>query len=212
MITLKRFRRLEEALRRAGYGPMIEWSETVIPPADAEAFASEAIYVICNSGMKNSVAAPIAERCLASLRIGASATTVFRHPGKTAAIDAIWSRRNEFFAKFASNGAKLEDLRELPWIGPVTMYHLAKNLGADEAKPDVHLERLARGDQTTTDRLCRRLARQSGMRVASVDSILWRAAADELLDSRTYELKGWRAATSGLRALEAQEPAGGRGT
>lgn len=201
MITAKRFRRLEEALRRAGYGPMIEWSETVTPPADAEAFASEAIYVICNSGMKNSVAAPIAGRCLAALQTGSSATTVFGHSGKARAIDAVWRRRDEFFAKFALNGAKLEDLRQLPWIGPVTVYHLAKNLGADEAKPDIHLERLARRDLTTTHRLCERLSLITGLRVATVDSILWRACADGYLNSKLYELKGWRAATERLRSL-----------
>ena len=48
MITLKRFRKLEAALRAAGYGPMIEWSETIQPPTTAEEFAGEAIYVICN--------------------------------------------------------------------------------------------------------------------------------------------------------------------
>ena len=182
MITLRRFRRLEEALRRAGYGRMIEWSENATAPRDAEAFASEVIYVICNSGMKNSVAAPIAARCLEALRRGGSATSVFRHPGKGPAIDAIWSKRGELFERSTAENAKVEDLLELPWIGPVTMYHLAKNLGADEAKPDVHLERIARADRTTTHRLCRRLARLTGLKIATVNSVLWRCSADGLLD------------------------------
>jgi hypothetical protein len=210
MITLRRFRRLEEALKRAGYGPTIDWSEKVTAPRDAEAFAREAIYVICNSGMKNSVAAPIAASCLEVLRRGGSATSVFRHPGKGPAIDSIWSKRAELFERFTAGNAKVEDLLELPWIGPVTMYHLAKNLGADEAKPDVHLERIARGDNTTTHRLCRRLARTSGCRVATVDSILWRAAADGYLNSKIYELEGWRAATKVLRASEAQKSTDGQ--
>lgn len=37
MITLKRFRRVEAVLREAGYGAIIDWSETIAKPADAEA-------------------------------------------------------------------------------------------------------------------------------------------------------------------------------
>jgi hypothetical protein len=194
VITAKRFRKLEAALRAAGYGPMIEWSENVQPPTTAEEFAGEAIYVICNSGMKNSVAVPIAVRCLAALAVGASATTVFGHPGKSAAIDTIWQQRAMLFERYCRENAKVDMLIELPWIGPVTRHHLAKNLGADTAKPDVHLERLARRDKTTTQTLCRRLARKTGYRAATIDSILWRACADGLLNSRRYEAQGWNAA------------------
>jgi hypothetical protein len=203
MITPKRFLRLEAVLREAGYGPTIDWSEKVTAPVDADAFACEAIYVVCNSGMKNTVAATIAARCIAALQQGHSATTVFGHPGKAPAIDSIWTKRQKLFARFSSVDAKLEDLLELPWIGPVTMYHLAKNLGADEAKPDIHLERLARRDRTTTQRLCKRLARATGYRKATVDSILWRACADGYLNSKVYELEGWRAATQSLRGPRA---------
>ena len=194
MITVKRFRKLEGALRAAGYGPMIEWSEHIQPVSTAEEFAGEAIYVICNSGMKNSVAAPIAVRCLAALAAGASVRTVFGHPGKSAAIDTIWQQRATLFERFSRENDKVDILSELPWIGPVTRHHLAKNLGADTAKPDVHLERLARRDKTTTQTLCRRLARQTGYRIATIDSILWRACADGLLNSRRYEAEGWKAA------------------
>jgi hypothetical protein len=37
-----------------------------------------------------------------------------------------------------------ELLQKLPFIGPVTCYHLARNIGLlDVVKPDLHLERLA---------------------------------------------------------------------
>jgi hypothetical protein len=194
MITLKRFRKLEAALREAGYGLTIDWSENIQTVRTAEEFAGEAIYVICNSGMKNSVAAPIAVRCLAALAAGSSATTVFGHPGKAPAIDAIWQQRAMLFERFCRENDKVSVLGDLPWIGPVTKHHLAKNLGTDTAKPDVHLERLARRDKTPTQTLCRRLARQTGYRVATIDTILWRACADGLLHSRRYEADGWKAA------------------
>jgi hypothetical protein len=176
---------------------MIDWSESISPPETAEDFAREAIYVICNSGMKQSVAAPIAARCMMALDAGASASTVFGHLGKAAAIDAIWQQRGILFERYRDIYVKVDSLSELPWIGPVTKHHLAKNLGVDTAKPDVHLERLATRDRTTVERLCRRLARQTGYRRATIDSVLWRACADGILSSKRYEQLGWAAAFRG---------------
>ena len=201
MITLQRFRMIEALLRQVGYGPIIDWSENIRPPADADAFAREAVFCICNSGFRNAVAAPIVERCMDALRAGQSAATEFGHEGKTNAIDVIWAEREVLFAAYRATEDKLAFLRQLPWIGPVTCYHLEKNLGGDYAKPDVHMERLARREKTTTRKLCRRLARLTGYRVATIDTILWRACADGLLDSARYEAEGWKAAFRPKRFL-----------
>lgn len=194
MITLARFRLLEATLRARGYGTQIDWSETILPPHNADLFAEEAIYVICNSGMANPVALSIYNRCLAALQEGGAAKDVFGHPGKAAAIDRIWLEREELFAAYAAAGDKVEELRSLPFIGSITALHLAKNFGVDTAKPDVHLERLARREKTTTEELCARLAAESGYRVATIDTILWRACADRILNSQVYEHEGWHAA------------------
>jgi hypothetical protein len=201
VITLRRFRKLETALRHAGYGDVIDWSEAIDEPTDADEFARRVIYVICNSGMRVTVAGPIFQRCLVELDGGRSATRVFGHPGKGPAIDQIWRDRAAIFQEYRVVGAKLDFLEALPWIGPVTKHHLAKNLGADTAKPDVHLERLARRDGTSVQTLCRRLARQTGYRVATIDTILWRACADGILSSRQYEVAGWTAAFRGQPVL-----------
>jgi hypothetical protein len=201
VITLKRFRRIEALLRQVGYGPIIEWSENIPKPADAEAFAREATFVICNSGFRNSVAAPIVERCMVALREGRSAATEFGHEGKHRAIDAIWADREVLFAAYLDRGDKIDFLRQLPWIGPITCFHLEKNLGGDYAKPDVHMDRLARRETTTTDELCRRLARLTGYRIATIDTVLWRACADGLLDSARYEADGWKLAFRPKRFL-----------
>lgn len=190
MITAARFRELERALRARGYGPVIDWSERIEAPTDAEEFAARAIYVICNSGMRVTVAAPIADKCVAALQEGRSATKVFGHPGKATAIDAIWQQRDALFEQYRHATAKLDFLADLPWVGAVTKHHLAKNLGATAAKPDVHLVRLANREATTPARLCRRLARLTGYKIPTVDSILWRACADRILESRKYELAG----------------------
>ena len=47
---------------------------------------------------------------------------------------------------------------------------------------------------TTVERMCRRLARESGYRVATIDTVLWRACEQGILNSLRYEAQGWRAA------------------
>lgn len=178
------FREIDEAVRRAGYAPAIDRSEAPAPPKTASKFAAEAIYVICNSGMSNVVAVPIYRRCMIALRAGRSARSEFGHPGKSAAIDWIWKRRRRLFREFATTTDIVAFCAGLPWIGPITKYHLAKNLGADFAKPDVHLNRLADREGVTAQQLCERLAKDTGYRAATIDLILWRACADGIIHSR----------------------------
>ena len=68
MIDRRAFDGIVEALREAGYADAdMEWSENCEPPASAEAFARETIFVICNSGMKNTVAQGIFNRVCGAL-------------------------------------------------------------------------------------------------------------------------------------------------
>lgn len=194
MITLRRFRRLERAVHDAGHHADSTWPEKLVPPKSAERFAEAAVYVIVNSGMKYAVAQTIFARCMEKLHQHGKVRRIFGHPGKARAIERIWSQRQRLFEAYQEANDKLEFCASLPWVGPVTKFHLAKDLGVDVAKPDVHLARLARHDRTTVERLCRRLARKTGYRVATIDTILWRACATGILDSRRYEVEGWRAA------------------
>ena len=163
----------------------LEWSESIEAPSNADDFAREVIFVICNSGMKNTVAAGIFARCMAALESDIAVREVFRHPGKAAAIARIWAEREGFFRDFADATDQLAFLAGLPWIGEITKFHLAKNFGVDVAKPDVHLQRLADRDGTTPQALCARIASEVGLRVATIDTILWRACANGVIDSRT---------------------------
>ncbi len=163
----------------------VAWSETIRPPVDPDAFAREAVFVICNSGMQHVVARRIFDAVMAALASGAPAATAFRHPGKAAAIDAIWAGRDRLLAGYLEAEDGLAFLAGLPWIGGITKYHLAKNLGLDVAKPDVHLVRLAELHGTTPHELCAAIARDRGLRVATVDVVLWRACATRVLCART---------------------------
>lgn len=187
MITLADFSRLIASLGEQAQED-IDWAESIKPPTDAVDFAQEVIFVICNSGMKNTIARNIFERTIKALSEDRPARSAFGHPGKAAAIQSIWDRRIEFFDAFRMASNKLSFLAGLPWIGEITKYHLAKNFGLDVAKPDVHLQRLADRENTTPQALCERLAKVTGYRVATVDTVLWRACANGVLNSRTGDI------------------------
>lgn len=190
MITAGDFGRIEDALYRAGFAQDdIDWSENCGPPSDAEDFASEAIFVICNSGMKNTVARMIFDRIMPHVRAGRSAGEGFGHKGKVAAIDAIWRDRDAWFDGFMAAEDKVEFCQTMPWVGGITKYHLAKNFGAQVAKPDVHLKRLADREGISSQTLCERLSDISGHKVATVDLLLWRACAVGIIDSRTGQIQ-----------------------
>lgn len=163
----------------------IEWSENAGPPKDAEDFASEAIFVICNSGMKNTIARRIFDRIMPIIQSGGSAHEGFGHKGKATAIDLIWSTRADLLAGYLAADDKVEFCGALPWIGGITKFHLAKNFGADVAKPDVHLQRLADHFNTTPQALCERLSVVVGLKARTIDVLLWRACAEGVINSRT---------------------------
>lgn len=167
----------------------IAWSETVAAPTSAEDFALEAIFVICNSGMKNTVARRIYDRVRDALHAGRPVGEAFGHKGKAGAIEAIWRDRSKLLEEYRRANDKVGYCAKLPWIGQITKYHLAKNFGADVAKPDVHLQRLADREGTTPQHLCERLARETGLRVATIDLLLWRACANGVINSRTGEFR-----------------------
>lgn len=68
-------------------------------------------------------------------------------------------------------------IKELPYMGPATSYHLAKNIGLNVVKPDRHLLRLteATGYESPYD-LCEEIAQQTGDKISVVDIVLWRFA------------------------------------
>lgn len=187
MITADNFAQIVHALGDVGRED-IAWSETLAPPTDAADFAREVIFVICNSGMKNTVARRIYDRVIDELDLDGSAAAAFGHRGKASAIDHIWRDRDRLYREFMEAEDKLAFCGGLPWIGEITKYHVAKNFGADVAKPDVHLQRLADREGVTPQALCERLAAASGYRAATVDTLLWRACANGILNSKTGEI------------------------
>lgn len=190
MIDADTFQFIVSELMKAGYAQTdISWAENCAPPSDALRFGQEVIFVICNSGMKYKIAGQIYSKVMDALESGASAATVFGHAGKCSAIDDVWKNREQYFAEYMAALDKVAYCETLPFIGGITKYHLAKNFGAQVAKPDVHLQRLADLEETTPQALCERIAAETEYKVATIDVLLWRACATGLLDSRTGLLR-----------------------
>jgi hypothetical protein len=77
----------------------------------------------------------------------------------------------------------LDVLEELPGLGPITKFHLAKNIGlADLPKPDIWLERAARlCEAENVFELVAYMAQITGESQHVVDVAVWRYAVDGLL-------------------------------
>ena len=71
----------------------------------------------------------------------------------------------------------INKLQALPYIGPITSYHLAKNLGVPCAKSDRHLKRLSEMlGFNCVQQFCKEVSTLSGDAIHVVDLVLWRFA------------------------------------
>jgi hypothetical protein len=111
-----------------------------------------------------------------------AALASFRHKRKVDALSKVAELVHlNGFASFKARvlADPIETLQSLPFIGPITAVHLAKNLGLDVAKPDRHLVRLTEWlGYTCASELCAQIASETGEQVKVVDLILWRYMAD----------------------------------
>lgn len=184
-----------DVVTRLGFSDEIEWQDSVsLAQLDETTFLEEYTWVVLSSGMKEAVVrkkfplisecfhrwssaekiASDAERCVQD------ALAVFRHEPKIRAV--VFTAQliaNQSFFAFKENlfATPWRTLRALPYIGPVTQFHLAKNIGLDVAKPDRHLVRMAAlfGYSTAED-FCREVAAEVGYKVGVVDLVFWRFA------------------------------------
>jgi len=112
---------------------------------------------------------------------GESAMHVFGNKKKIMAIAQMASMvHHEGFENMRSRVVKdpVKELQCFPFIGPITSYHLAKNLGFHCAKPDRHLIRIAESrDIEDVQELCREIVRNTGELLGVVDIVLWRFAS-----------------------------------
>lgn len=183
------------AVIASGYVHEIEWQNSLNLKELSEAsFLKELAWVVLSTGMKEQVirvsflkisicffdwkSAEIInlnhEECYNN------AFQLFRNKQKISAI--IESARivetfgfNEIKCRLSKGDFSV--LNMFPYIGPITSYHLAKNLGLQVAKSDRHLCRISTilGYSNAQD-LCYDLSMITGDKVSVIDIVLWRFA------------------------------------
>ncbi len=176
---------------RAGYIDEIVWQHQArLVDVDQVTFMREAAWVVLCVGMREQVVrrrfGPLGKvlHDWDPYKIAGDDETVdralrlFGHHGKISAIRAIATT----VASLPTHELRRllqEDCRgfllELPYVGPVTWAHLAKNLGVQVAKADRHLVRLshAYGRPSVPD-LCSEISSWLDEPVPVVDLVLWR--------------------------------------
>lgn len=184
-----------ETVEAAGFVHEIDtYTGRDLADCDARLFLRETAWVILSSGMRESVvrrAYPgvcdafgwfesLGDIVQDPARHVSAALDAFNHRGKLEgvafAVQWVYEKGVQVILEGVANeGPKW--LCEIPFIGPVTACHLAKNLGFPVAKPDRHLVRLAPllGFESVAS-LCDAVAGQTGDSPQIVDLIFWRYA------------------------------------
>lgn len=186
---------IKQSLIETGYSWEIDWQENIRKkPIDETTFLKELGWVIISSGMRESIVRKkfpkISEAFYnwksAQLIYSNShlcfkkAISVFKNKRKINAIVnsckiLIQKTLDEVMRKLYENGPN--SLEIFPFVGPVTCFHLAKNLGVSTAKPDRHLSRIASltGYYDPTD-FCSDLSEITGDDISVIDIVFWRYA------------------------------------
>ena len=193
---------LKDFVVQAGFDHELDWQAEVSLETSTEGdFLRESGWVILSTGLRERYVRErfhlvsgafldwrsAAEICRQSERCRRLALAAFAHSGKIDAILEIVGIVAEVGYDRVKEKIRSGDvgyLRELPYIGPVTSFHLAKNLGLDVVKPDRHLVRMARAAGYTSPlKMCSEIATVVGESVAVVDLVCWRFATL----NRSYE-------------------------
>lgn len=185
----------KEYVIKSGYGPEIDQQEDIFLSNVSERyFLRESAWVILCSGMREAIIRrlfiPISEvffqwnsaeeiiDCANKCRN--DALKLFRHQQKIDSILKICdfvANMGITYIKDRVNQEGHHFLQQLPFIGPVTSKHLAKNLGVQIAKPDRHLLRIATAlNYLSVDNLCEDIAKITQHPVSVIDLVLWRYA------------------------------------
>ena len=155
-----------------GYEDEIDYVTQILPLSKQtpEYFLSEYIYVVLNAGMREQVAQKIYIRFMDSKDL-----SKIGHLGKRNAISTAIINYKEWFQILQKSTDPIQYLETLPWIGPITKYHLARNIGIDTVKPDRHLVRLAEQFGFTSPlSMCQEIQKHESENLGVIDVILWR--------------------------------------
>lgn len=180
----------------AGFGREIDWQDARdFCRLGERDFLQEAAWVVLSTGMADSVVRRVFSDVSEAFLGWRSAVDIvihqeqcvehaeraFRNKRKLRAI--VFIAESVVAVGFDAFKAQLEiggpaALRDLDFIGPVTCFHLAKNIGLDFVKPDRHLMRAAAAARVNDpSELCHAIAGLTGDRLATIDLVFWRYGA-----------------------------------
>lgn len=202
------YRRLRQEVIDHGYSFEIEWQNSrELSDLSETEFIQESAWVILSTGMKESIIRNIFSEITSAFMNWESAfeitrnanicetkaLEVFRNYRKISAILSLCNRVHE--CGFETIKQLIIDhgvtfLKEFDFIGPVTCYHLAKNIGLNVVKPDRHLVRIANVTKVNDpNTLCHIISSATGDKLAVVDIVLWRYATlnEDYLTCFEYE-------------------------
>ena len=169
------FYKANDYITKKGFQWEIDFVRNIKPLSEQEDwyFYYQYVWVVLNAGMKEQIARKIFDRFFEEKRF-----EIIGHLGKRAAIKDAALHYKEWFVNlqsFTLQSAQLNYLESLPWIGPTTKYHLARNIGIDCVKPDRHLVRLAKeyGFNSPSE-MCKEIAEIIPEKIGVIDMILWR--------------------------------------
>lgn len=191
------YREAKRLVVAAGYEEDLSWAEelALVEPSPLYVLR-EFGWVVVNSGFRNAVARKLWPALLLAFhefrpeRVTAAclpaARAVLNHAGKMGAIvEMAGLVREHGVAPIIEAAKSPPSLTRYPWIGKITCWHFAKVLGVDCVKPDVHLQRAAKGaGRDSPLALCREIAAETGDRLTVIDSVLWRYGEQR-------ERRGW---------------------
>lgn len=174
-MTLEDYFYYKRTIRNLGFENDYKYIEQCLenPCNDSKTFAHEYIWVVLNSGMRYQIASKIYAKVIEGLDQDIPIEYIFSHEGKVEGINYVFKNRETIFSGFKSSSDQINFLENLPWIGPVTKYHLARNLGINVCKPDRHLVRIAKKFDNDPSHLCKKLSKESGDLIGIVDFVLW---------------------------------------
>ena len=196
-LAVKTFARAREYVASSNLSGEVEWQRTRrISQFTETDLLREAAWVILCSGFREAIVRRLFDKISLSFCDWESARSIVASASACRAnalasirnakkIDAILgvARRVDCIGFGPLRGRILQEpiaeLQQFPFIGPVTSWHLAKNLGFEVAKPDRHLVRLARTlGFGNAQELCGSIALAVDEAVHVVDIVLWRYAAN----------------------------------
>lgn len=159
----------------------LEAAMNIKPCDDAHEFLEMYVWAVVHAGLSRQAAKVVEDRVRDAIDEGRDLRTVLRHDGKRQAIERMLEDYETVFEDYQAAQDKISFLGNLPWVGKITKYHMAKYLGAlDCMKPDLHVKRIASAYGAVHDELGREIQKATGDTLAVIDTVLWFA-----------DLKGW---------------------